>query len=293
MKIGTCKDRKNGPNPDWAQIRVFFVRLFYILGTFVHFSVGHAAQGNEQMERLNDEKPSRSVFAFVCMGALQVALAVIVVLSQSNKNLYHRIREVCKGLTASQYQKIAREKNDSTAFINPTVHSLRLMTFYALAFTTLSVSCVNHYHGELTIAETMLNDNPDSSLAVIKRLDAHITDKHEKAFSLYIKTCASAKLGIPITWVEEMESAAPFIETRANSRHKALYYYYLGFAEKENHRLPAAVASFLKSLEFQDPHMRICCYSRPLPTCTFAIMSKTCEKTPCKCLTNWSISVPD
>ena len=129
---------------------------------------------------------------------------------------------------------------------------MRMMAVYILIVTTVSVSCVHHYHSELTTAENMLNNHPDSSIVIIKRLDTHITDKYEKAFSLYIKTCASAKLGIPITWVEEMESLAPFFEAKANSRHKALYYYYLGFSEKENHHMPAAVASFLKSLEFQD-----------------------------------------
>ena len=129
---------------------------------------------------------------------------------------------------------------------------MRMMAVYILTVTTVSVSCVHHYHSELTTAENMLNNHPDSSIVIIKRLDTHITDKYEKAFSLYIKTCASAKLGIPITWVEEMESLAPFFEAKANSRHKALYYYYLGFSEKENHHMPAAVASFLKSLEFQD-----------------------------------------
>lgn len=518
MKKGTCKDRKNAPNPDWAQIRAFLVDLFTILGTFAHFSVGLAAQENEQMGQLyreymevptmqlyqrgldflNDEKldealicstisyfkramqvaeqpicqsydniagvylyyndndnakhylqqafdisleqknwpalsktllnimllnwrtdsvarsmpfiesylnapdmvrdsiydlytvslvyiagiymqmndyrqalhhlelaeagmrqegslyllmqvlqmevecyektgdqqamhqakyeymelkdsintseHSRSVIALVCMGALLVVLVVLAVmavqrrqqlmariyeqlddtdfLSQqeltverlaeavgihekvaspvineaTGKNFNtllneYRIREVCKRLTdTAHYGQMTTETIAEGLGYKSRSHFIRtfkkitgLTAFCAWALTTLSVSCVNHYHGELTIAEDMLNDYPDSSLAVIKRLDAHITDKHEKAFSLYIKTCASAKLGIPITWVEEMESAAPFIETRANSRHKALYYYYLGFAEKENHRLPAAVASFLKSLEFQDP----------------------------------------
>lgn len=127
-----------------------------------------------------------------------------------------------------------------------------LSVFFMLLFLG-SCRGIDFKNAELTEAERIINTYPDSALGMIERIDASELTETDHARYVYLRTRACDKLHRPITWPDEMQSAADHLDGLLQGYRDtlALVHYYTGIAHMANRRPKDAVAGFLKSLEYQ------------------------------------------
>ncbi len=93
--------------------------------------------------------------------------------------------------------------------------------------------------------ETIVADRPDEALLALAKIDTTGLRDVDKARTVYLRTRASAKAGLPVTWPEEMcEAAEVLAEQTSDHDLQAMAYYYAGYACFKNDDLAAAVREY-------------------------------------------------
>lgn len=102
-------------------------------------------------------------------------------------------------------------------------------------------------------AESVLQSHPDSAYRLLEQIDTASLTPVQRAHHCYLFTAATDKLGLPITWHEEMSQAADLYAPTVNDDEtKARIYYYAGLANQRNHKDSAAVSYLYRSLDYQE-----------------------------------------
>lgn len=91
----------------------------------------------------------------------------------------------------------------------------------------------------------MVAEHPGEALLILDKVNTAGFSDVDKAQAVYLRTRASAKVGLAVTWPDEMCEAAKILaEQTSDHELQAMAYYYAGYACFENDKLADAVREY-------------------------------------------------
>ena len=118
-----------------------------------------------------------------------------------------------------------------------------------LSLSVFLFSCVHNSNNDLlTRASDLLNSHPDSSLAVLKRIDSStLEDNEQKArYALYLSAALDKNM-VDVTSDSLISIATDYYSSRGDSRERMLAWYYYGIIQKNMQSYSKAVVSLEKA----------------------------------------------
>lgn len=122
-----------------------------------------------------------------------------------------------------------------------------LFTLFSIAISVISCTSAR-VHTQLDLAETMLQDAPDSSLSILRRINpSEIKTKEGNARYALLLSAALDKNYIDVTSDSLIRIATDYYAISHDLRRRMMSYYYLGIAEQNMKDYPAAITSLEKA----------------------------------------------
>ena len=136
---------------------------------------------------------------------------------------------------------------------------MKLRYFLVLSFILFASACENLNRRQMNLAEALLNERPDSSLAIMNGIEpASLKSRRDKAYYALLMSAALDKNYIDIASDSLTRQAVDYYSTRRNKRYRMLAWYYHALVQKNAQAYISSIVSFEEAerdaRELNDPY---------------------------------------